>query len=163
MEEIEAIRTRYRPERIKTLFVGESAPYGGAFFYSGKTAMSSHMQSAVELALGKGGNFLKRFKAYGWYLDDLVLTPVNQLAGPQRRAECQAAVASLARRLSDYKPEAIVSVLYLISPFVVKAAKEAGSKVPMYALPFPGMSHQMRFRSEMALLIPKLPRLIELS
>src|SRR5229473_704723 len=45
MEAVEATRARFRPERITTLFVGESAPDSGDFF--------------------------TRFKAYGWYLDDL--------------------------------------------------------------------------------------------
>ena len=70
-EVVEAVRARYRPERIKTLFVGESAPCSGAFFYIGDTAMLHNMRRAVELALGESGNFLESFKAYGWYLDDL--------------------------------------------------------------------------------------------
>jgi hypothetical protein len=74
-EHVEAIPTRYRPELIETLFVGESTPYGGAFFYSGNTQMLRYMQRAVESVLGKSGDFLDAFKAYGWYLDDLVLSP----------------------------------------------------------------------------------------
>ena len=37
------------------------------------------MKCAVEAALGPGGGFLQRFKAYGWYLDDLVLRRINDL------------------------------------------------------------------------------------
>jgi hypothetical protein len=43
------------------------------------------VQWAVERALGEGGDFLERFKAYGWYLDDLVLIPVNRLEPAERR------------------------------------------------------------------------------
>jgi hypothetical protein len=39
MEPVEIIRTRYRPDRITTLFVGESAPASGAFFYHGDSTM----------------------------------------------------------------------------------------------------------------------------
>jgi hypothetical protein len=85
---IERIRKRYRPERIITLFVGESAPESGKFFYSGTTPILIHMQTAVEAALGKNGDFLQRFKAYGWYLDDLVLNPVDKLPKSQREALC---------------------------------------------------------------------------
>jgi len=70
MEAIEAARARFRPERITTLFVGESAPASGDFFYYGNTAMFRRMQRAVEHALGEGGDFLERFKAMGRYLDD---------------------------------------------------------------------------------------------
>ena len=140
MEDVEAVRARYRPERIKTLFVGESAPHSGAFFYCGNNAMLRHMQSAVALALGESDDFLKSFKAYGWYLDDLVLTPVNHLTKSQKKAECQAAVKSFADRIASYQPEAIVSLLLIVEPFVKAAADQAGSKSPRYAVPFPGMA-----------------------
>lgn len=162
IEAVEAVRARYRPERIVTLFVGESAPYNGAFFYCGDSAMLRHMQRAVELALGESDNFLDRFKAYGWYLDDLVLTPVNQLTKSQRKAKCLAAQPSLADRIATYRPEAIVSVLLVIKPFVDAAAIMAGITAPRYAVPFPGMGQQARFQADIAAIIPKLPRLTEL-
>jgi hypothetical protein len=61
------------------------------------------------------------------------------IARSQRKAECQSAVDSLSRRIADYRPEAIVSLLIGIKPFVDEAAKEAGSNVATYAVPFPGM------------------------
>jgi hypothetical protein len=164
-ESVEAIRERYRPERIKTLFVGESPPYSGAFFYCGGNAMLTHMQRAVEVALsvafGESGNFLKCFKAYGWYLDDLVLTPVNNLTKSQRNAKCRDAQKCLAGRIAAYRPEAIVSLLIRIKPFVDGAAIKAHSNAPRYAVPFPGMGQQERFQARMACIIPKLPRLTE--
>jgi hypothetical protein len=134
----EATRTRYRPKRIMTLFVGESAPASGTFFYYGNNAMSGHMQRAVESALGESGNFLESFKAYGWYLDDLVSTPVDHLTKSQRKAKCLDAQKSLADRIRCYQPEAIVSLLIGIKPFVEAVAIAAGSNAPRYAAPFPG-------------------------
>jgi hypothetical protein len=96
----------------------------------------------VEDEFGKGDDFLARFKAFGWYLDDLVLTPVNQLKKAQRRAKCLEAQKSLANRISVYQPEAIVSLLIFIRPFVDAAAINAGSNAPRYAVPFPGMGQQ---------------------
>jgi ferredoxin-NADP reductase len=75
MDAVESVRKRYRPQQIMTLFVGESAPHGGQFFYFGNTGLTRYMKQAMEAAgLGGEDNFLERFKAYGWYLDDLVLT-----------------------------------------------------------------------------------------
>ena len=103
MEPVEVIRARYRPERITTLFVSESAPASGAFFYYGDSAMSRHMQGCLGLP---GDDFLTSFKALGWYLDDLVLTPVNHLTRRERKAKCRAAQDSLADRTAEHVEEA---------------------------------------------------------
>jgi hypothetical protein len=161
MDAVETARARFRPDRITTLFVGESAPASGDFFYYSKTAMLRHMQRAVERALGEGDDFLARFKGYGWYLDDLVLTPVNRLTKSERKAKCLDAQNSLADRIAAYQPEAIVSLLMIVEPFVDAAARTAGSNAPRYAVPFPGMGRQVRFHAAMARIIPKLPRLIK--
>ncbi len=155
---IEAVRARYRPERITALFVGESAPHSGKFFYYGNNTLLHQMKRAVELALGERGDFLESFKAYGWYLDDLVLTPVNHLPKSERVAKCFDARKSLADRIAEYKPEAIVSLLLVIEPFVNDAAKEAGSNAPRHVVPFPSRFPK-RFQDAMARLIPTLPRL----
>ena len=161
MEDVEAVRKHYRPERIMTLFVGESAPASRAFFYCGNTAMLRHMRSAMGMASVKSGDFLERFKAYGWYLDDLVLDPVNKLTKPERKAKWRGAQNSLAERIAEYQPLAIVSLLLGIKDIVEAAAIAAGSNAHRYAVPFPGMGQQLRFHAEMARVIPKLPRLTE--
>jgi hypothetical protein len=79
----------------------------------------------------------------------------------QRKAKCLDAQKNLADRIAAYRPEAIVSLLIVIKPFVDAAAAMAGSNVPRYAVPFPGMRHQARFQAAMARIIPKLPRLTE--
>ena len=46
MEPVEFSRARHRPDRITTLFVGESAPTGGKFFYFGNSGMTTYMRRA---------------------------------------------------------------------------------------------------------------------
>ena len=47
----------------------------GAFFYDGNTALARHMETALTAnGLGGHGEFLERFKAYGWYLDEWCLS-----------------------------------------------------------------------------------------
>jgi hypothetical protein len=140
------------------LFVGESPPASGAFFYYGNSAMTRHMQRAVEATLGRGsGDFLTDFKARGWYLDDLVLHPVNQLPHAQRRAAWREAQAGLAARIAEYRPRAIVTCLLSIAPVVQAAAAAAGSNALRFAVPFPGCGQQGRFHREMARILPLLP------
>jgi hypothetical protein len=158
MMDVEITRASFRPERITTLFVGESAPASGDFFYYGNSAMLRHMQSATEAALGEGGDFLERFKGYGWFLDDLVRTPVDKLGPSERKAKCLAAADSLRDRIALYQPLAIVSVLVSIRPIVEAAARAAGSSAQMFGVPFPGMGQQARFHSQMVQIIPLVAR-----
>jgi hypothetical protein len=112
--------------------------------------MFRNMQRAVEHALGENGDFLKRFKGYGWYLDDLVLTPVNDLEDRQREKKCREAQDCLAARIAKYRPSAIVTLLLRIKDNVEAAADAAASNVPRYTVPFPGMGHQSRFQAARA-------------
>ena len=139
MTNVEATRVRFRPGRITTLFVGESAPASGAFFYRGNTALERHMKTAMAAAgLGGEGDFLDRFRSYGWYLEDLVLEPVDQLPPRERRARRVEAVNSLADRIAKYRPAAIVSLLLSIEDLVGRAARRAGSPATLFAVPFAG-------------------------
>jgi hypothetical protein len=155
----ETARSRFRPNRITTLFVGESAPVSGDFFYYGNNAMLTHARTAIERAFGPSDDFLATFQGYGWYLDDLVLIPVNHLDGLQRKNHLNNAKESLAARICDYKPRAIVSLLLSITRYVDAARTLAQSDAALYEVPFPGMGQQRRFHQAMDALIPKLPRL----
>ena len=63
MEDVEAVRQRYRPEPIETFFVGESAPASGAFFYRGNTAMLRNMRSAMGMASVESGDFPRKVQS----------------------------------------------------------------------------------------------------
>ena len=156
---IEAVRAKFRPERIVTLFVGESAPNGGGFFYLGNTAMARNMDRAMgDAGLSGNGDFLGRFKAYGWYLDDLVLAPINDLTQSTRKQRWRQSQKGLADRIAEYRPRAIVTLLVGIKAVVESAATAAGCEAAFFAVPFPGNGQQGRFRRELARILPLLPR-----
>jgi hypothetical protein len=155
----EAVRAQYRPQCIATLFVGESPSASGKFFYYGNTALAHNMEAAMLAAgLGGNGNFLERFKVQGWYLDDLILRPVNRQQRAERCRKWRESQDSLADRIKVYKPQAIVSLLLAIKDTVEAAAKTAGSDAQLFAVPFPGMGQQARFRKAIVEVMPKLPR-----
>jgi hypothetical protein len=160
MAATEALRSSYRPNRITTLFVGESAPASGAFFYDGDNTMVTYFQRATDIALPGNGDFLARFRDHGWYLDDLVLEPVNHLKGAPRRAACRAARDSLSARIAEYQPLAIVVVLLAprVKDVVFDAARRAGTTAALFAVPFPGMGWQGDFHTEMQRILPALPK-----
>lgn len=85
-------RERYRPQRVKVLFVAESPPSSGKFFYFGENNLLSHLRSAVReslkddasFSLKEDASFLNWLKEYGWFLDDLVVKPIDNVSTVQR-------------------------------------------------------------------------------
>jgi hypothetical protein len=154
MNKLEDLRRSFRPDRITTLFVGESAPRSGKFFYS----QNSGLYRAVKLAFHCEGDFLTAFRAKGFYLDDLSLVPVNGMAPTERRRQCEASIDSLTGRLKDYMPQAIVILVRSIDTWVREAAKQAELNIPIYTTTYPGrfQNHRERFQNEMAVIIPQL-------
>jgi hypothetical protein len=88
------------------LFVGESAPVSGGFFYRGNPLVTQSVMSAIEESL-PGRGTIASFKANSWYLDDLSITPIDNLRGKARRDACVAARESLAERRATHKTLAI--------------------------------------------------------
>lgn len=152
----EALRASYRPARITTLFVGESAPASGKFFYDGNSSMVRYMARALSVP---DDQLLYRFKAYGWYLDDLVLQPINRMTQAERHAAWTAAAPSLRDRIAEYQPFAIVTLLKGMKEVVIDAANASGHACPVYTVSFPGMGQQARFQTDMVELLPRLPRI----
>jgi hypothetical protein len=111
------------------------------------------MQNAFDAAYGTSEvSFLARFEAFGWYLDDLVLTPVNNLN--DRKERCRAARDSLANRIRSYQPQMVVSLARRIDDDV----RAALGGVPFRAMSFPGNGHQGKLLSDMVRMRDELPR-----
>ena len=150
--DIEKLRQSFRPEDIKALFVGESAPAGDTFFYRGNSQMFRY----VKRSFGDPPNFLDWFRDKGWYLDDLVLTPVNRYTNAKRKDMHAASLPDFSKRLQTYSPQCVVSLLRGIREPVQKAIEDAGLNIPHYSVPFPGNGQQGRFMEAMKQIIPKL-------
>jgi hypothetical protein len=153
MNRQEKLRRSYRPDRITTLFVGESAPHGGTFFYDQNSGLFREMRKAFE----GGDTFLDDFKRNGFYLDDLAQEPVNHLLNRDRISLLNWSISSFAKRLKQYKPKAIVILLMSIRPMVMEAISEAGLQHEPFWTPYPGFGNQPRFQKAMNEIIPNLP------
>jgi len=156
VDHLEEIRRSFRPQHIATLFIGESPPNGGTFFYS----ENSRLYFRLKKALGDRSDFLSEFKSKGFFLDDLVLHPINQIKDqPERDKHRWKAVPLFANRIKDYRPAAVVVLMYAIEPMVVEAMNQAGlGSVPRYVTPFPIFPRNLKtFKDKMAQILPKLP------
>jgi hypothetical protein len=146
---------------MKVLFVGESPPAGGTFFYKGDSGLAKYTKLAFQRAYGLPdlamADFLYGFKASGCYLDDLCLKPVNRMKMPDRRAAWKRETEHLARRLEADLPWIIVPILRSIESSVRQAAERSGlSERLRSALPYPGMGNHARYVAELSRLLVEL-------
>jgi len=155
-EDVEPLRASYRPTKIKVLFVGESAPVGGAFFYKLTGQVHGQFRQALAPHIGDSPSFVYAFKQAGFYLDDLVLEPVNWLSRSERLAIHAASIASLAKRLGDYEALLVVAFMKGITAPVKAAIAASGTPCQFEGVPFPGNGRQGEFRSAMTAIMPKL-------
>ena len=153
MSRMEELRRSFHPDCITTLFVGESAPDSGRFFYSS----DSSLYRAMKRTFGNRETFLEDFKKKGFYLDDLVLTPINKLERRERSRLRQQAVPELAKRLIEYKPKAVVVVMRAILPKVRQAMRMAGISYEPFCVPHPAFGNWTRFTHAMTEIVNNLP------
>jgi hypothetical protein len=145
----ERLRHSYKPEKIRILFIAESPPCGGTFFYKGDSVLYREIKKGFESHYGSIDNFLSWFKTNGFFLDDLVLTPVNDKAKKERNHFHTISANDLRSRIQQYKPIEIIGLLKdkSFQKAVSNAATQAGCNVKTF-LPFPVMGHQKSFQKE---------------
>lgn len=145
----EALRRRYRPDKIRVLLVGKSPPVGGTFFYAATSKLFRYTKTAFEQALDRvwptDEAFLQFFRGEGFFLDDLCLQPVNSLPNPERRRARREGVGPLSVRLAACRPEAVLVTPKGMLPQVVAALRQSGMDTHPVALPFPAMSWQRAY------------------
>jgi hypothetical protein len=136
----ESLRRRYRPKRVRILFVGESPPASGRFFYAADSGLYRAVRGTFLESFPKleSEDFLRAFSALGCYLVDLCGSPVDKLNAKDRRQACVAGETQLSRTIKQLRPEIIVTVVRSIAANVVRAQTHAGWEGTHLALPYPG-------------------------
>jgi hypothetical protein len=122
------------------LFVGESPPASGRFFYHRDSGLYRAMRDALQhldptITREK---FMAMFQRTGCYLIDLCRRPVDRMDTVARRTECSAGEALLSRRIQRLQPEIIVVLVRSISPNVQRSAAHASWTRTMVEVPYPG-------------------------
>jgi hypothetical protein len=163
----ETLRRRYRPTRIHVLFVGESPPASGRYFYAGDSGLFHAVREAFQNVVPRtrsAGRFLTSFRDLGCALVDLCERPVDRLPPARRRARCRASEARLAREIAEARPRAIVVVVRSIEGNVRRAMDRVSWQGESLALPYPGrwIRHRVTFVATLAAALPRWLRREEL-
>ena len=147
-------RLKYKPKKIRFLFIGESVPAGGTFFYFENSNLFQFTKEAfLQNFDWPEKEFLKLFKSNGFYLDDLCQEPINRFDEPTKRKARKAYEESLSIRIKKYKPRVIISTPMSIEKNVKVAINKAGLTINNYSLPFPAQGNQRMFVNELSELI----------
>jgi hypothetical protein len=158
--ERERLRRSFLPLRVQLLFIGESPPASGRFFYSADSGLYRAMRAAFRIADVKidDENFLATFRARGCYLTDLSHEPVDHLDPPLRRAMRSNGEKFLAREITRLQPGIIAPVLRSIAGNVENAVARANWQGPILQFPYPGRwsRHREAFIED---LVPVIRRL----
>jgi hypothetical protein len=154
----------FKPSLVRVLFVGESRPDGGTFFYAANSKLFFATEEAFAAAYAEcpeEKEFLEFFRDKGCFLEDLCRAPVNKLPRDEREREHEKGIGPLARRVAEHDPRAVVIVMLGIVSHVRRALQEAAQKTkrppaPIYALPFPRSEHKARYVRELTVVLRKL-------
>ncbi len=156
--EIEELREKFKPEKVRVLLVGESPPAEGTFFYD-RSLMTTYTKNAFESALDKrfqsNVEFFEHMKEIGFYLEDLSQVPIDKLPSSEREAKLVEESEQFAERVALLNPEAVVIILRKIEKIVRQALAEAGSTAQVYVLPFPGNGHQTKYKAQLIPIVRK--------
>ena len=142
----ESLRRRYCPSHVRLLFVGESPPASGRFFYQADSGLYRAIRDAFVSALPdlQDADFLESFRDLGCYLVDLCGRPVDRLNGEQRREACVDGELRLSKILGQLQPKTVITVVRSITANVRRAQQRANWRGLHLELPYPGRWHRHR-------------------
>jgi hypothetical protein len=155
----ERLRKRYLPDPVRILFVGESPPASGRFFYQADSGLYRAVRDTFAIAFPSlpGSEFLSRFRSLGCYLVDLCSHPVDQMTRKARERACRAAELGLAPTIRRLHPRIIVAIVRSIRLNVRRAQDGAGWSGLYLELPYPGQwrRHRIEFERQLVPLLRK--------
>lgn len=158
----ERLRRGYLPRKVRVLFVGESPPAGGTFFYAADSGLYRATRDAFYDALpqlDRSEPFLDAFSRLGCYLEDLCDRPVNDKPPAERLQLRREGEARLARTLKELHPHEIVVLLKAIVPNVRRALVSAGmDDLDCRCVTYPSRWHRHRiaYRRDLVSILAEL-------
>jgi hypothetical protein len=156
----ERLRRQFRPASVRLLFIGESPPASGRFFYRRDSGLYRAMREAfqeVDPAIADS-TFLAAFQEVGCYLFDLCPEPVYRLGAAARRNARQLAERRLSLVIGQLQPAAIATLVRSIEGNALASIAAAHWRGLLLHLPYPGRwkHHRQTFVRELAPIIRPL-------
>jgi hypothetical protein len=138
VESFRAARDQYRPDQVKVLWIAESPPTSGSYFYFQKTTGKDHLFRETMRAVGiwpakeimKRGvdkqPLLERFRSNGFFLIDTCPYPVDKLKDSERKRAILDGTSGVVKLVSELNPSGIIIVKSNIYDPVKRALECSG-------------------------------------
>jgi hypothetical protein len=150
----------YKPERVRTLVVCESAKREVFNFYKAYNVLFARTREAFSEAHSRRWNspfdFLSFFKKEGYFVTGLCPDDVRDMNRDERQKEYENALPALVEQLKAYQPQEVIVVLPPLRPFVELALRRANVKpksIVFEVLPFPGKGYEENFKTNLVQLV----------
>ncbi len=155
-----AAREKYRPSKIETLWIAESPPASGGYFYFEKATGKNpvNLFSETMKALGwwtpdsrmhagfDKSHYLRRFQENGHFLIDATDIPVNHLKAAARNAALRENMTILQAEVETLQPKKILLIKKNVHDILYPVLKSDYNVLNGNYIPFPASSQQPKFR-----------------
>jgi hypothetical protein len=177
MSDCRPLREKYNPKNdgrpISVLWIAESPPSGGGYFYYEEAGRANHLFRETMKALGwwpvnqrmsAGADkrpYLERFQKEGHFVIDLSYTPVDKMRERERKAVLIRNIPRILRELEDLDPQMILIINATLFPLLFSRINETkfGKRLlNTQPIPFPSHGGQRRFREETSRLLNRYDR-----
>jgi hypothetical protein len=163
-------RDKWKPEKVTVLFIAESPPASGAYFYfpvtTGRDSLFNTTMKALGIyperkAMPKGldkKGMLAEFQARGFFLIDVCYAPINKLPPKEKKRAIAKEIPALMQKVRELNPEGVIIIKKgLFEP--VKTALEyaglGGKILNKEAILFPGSGNQRTYRRILRMLLAR--------
>lgn len=166
-------RDEFKPNEdkgIAILFIAESPPSSGGYFYSDEATGRDNLfrETMKALALCEEGrkmpkglhkrSLLERFKDMRFFVLDVSYEPVDKMPAYKRRFALEKEIPRLLDDVRELDPESIIIIKASIFAIVKEALEKAGFAeriLNSHALPFPSHGNQKKYRDDLRKLIAR--------
>jgi len=148
----EDLRNYYKPDVIEVLFVGESRPQGGTFFYKGDSNLFRETKKAFDGYFGENIFTLEAFKRWNCWLYDICEDHVNGMDDKGREDEV---IRNLPRLENCIKSENPKYIVVCKKGAVIKAIctssimNKYSENETIFFLPYPNYGRQKEYRTRL--------------
>ena len=149
----EDLRNEYKPAKVKLLFVGDSRPGGGKFFYQGDSVLYKETKKAFDQYYNNEEFTLDRFVELNCWFVDICLEPIGHLSSKEKREQIVENMPRLINTIKKESPKAIVVCKKtIVEPEMKKTSimEKYEEDRSIFFLPFPARGHQDLYRAGLA-------------